>query len=183
MIRYAFVKLGMTSVFNESGKEQGVTVLKLQPAKVLRHEKLDGGRILVVVEYDTGNKQKLVRGWTVSDTTGLEVGAVLTAPPIEPGKFVKVSGGSKGRGFQDVITRHHFSGGPASHGSRFHRAPGSAGMRTQPGRTPKGHKFPGQHGNRAVSIKNVEVAYWSNEESVLAVVGGVPGSRGSVVFV
>lgn len=183
MIRYAFVKLGMTSIFNDSGNEQGVTVLKLQPGKVLRHEKLKDGRTVVVVEYDTGTKNKLVRGWAVSDLTGLDVGTTLSGPDLTAGKSIKLTGVSKGRGFQDVITRHGFAGGPASHGSRFHRAPGSVGMRTEPGRTPKGRKLPGQDGNRQVSIQGAQVAYWSADESVLAVVGGVPGARGSVVFV
>jgi large subunit ribosomal protein L3 len=183
MVRYAFVKLGMTSIFTDAGEAKGVTVLKLQPAKVLRHEKLEDGRTLAVVEYDVGNRKKLVRGYVVKNPADYEVGSTLKAPAFESGKTVKVTGFSKGRGFQDVITRHGFSGGPAAHGSRFHRAPGSIGMRTQPGRTPKGRKLPGQDGNVQVSIKSAQVAYWSADESIVAVVGGVPGASGRVVFI
>lgn len=183
MVRYAFVKLGMTSVFTESGEARGVTVLKLQPAKVVRHEKLQDGRTLAVVEYDVGNKNKICRGYIVSNPADYEVGKELKAPAFEVGKNVKVTGTSKGRGFQDCITRHGFSGGPAAHGSRFHRAPGSVGMRTEPGRTPKGRKLPGQHGNVQVSVKSACVAYWSAEEALVAVVGGVPGASGRVVFI
>lgn len=183
MVRYAFVKLGMSSVFTESGEAKGVTILKLQPAKVVRHEKLKDGRTLAVIEYDVGNKKKLSKGYVVANAGDYQVGTELKAPGLEVGKTVKVTGFSKGRGFQDCITRHGFSGGPGAHGSRFHRAPGSIGMRTEPGRTPKGRKLPGQDGNVQVSIKSASIAYWSPEEAIVAVVGGVPGAPGRVVFI
>lgn len=183
MVRYAFVKLGMTSMFTESGEAQGVTVLKLQPGKIVRHEKLKDGRILAVAEYDVGCNKKLSKGWIVKNPGEFEVGTELKPIEVKSGEIVKVTGVSRGRGFQDCITRHGFSGGPAAHGSRFHRAPGSVGMRTEPGRTPLGRKLPGQHGNRQVTMTAAKVAYWSPEDSILAVVGGVPGSRGRIVFV
>ena len=183
MIRYVFTKVGMTSAFTDAGTAQGVTVLKLQPAKVVRHEKLDDGRVVVVVEYDTGNRKKLVRGWIVENPAEFEIGTSLKAPALLSGQKVRITGVSKGRGFQDAVTRHGFAGGPASHGSRFHRAPGSVGMRTEPGRTPKGKRLPGHDGDDQVTLRNAQVAYFSNEEALLAVVGGVPGPRGGVVFV
>jgi large subunit ribosomal protein L3 len=182
-IRYAFIKVGMTSAFAKDGTAKGVTVLKMQPAKVIRHEKLDDGRVLVVVEYDTGNRRKMVRGWIAENPAEYEVGSPLKSPEFKSGQEVKVTGHSKGRGFQDAVTIHGFAGGPASHGSRFHRAPGSIGMRTEPGRVMKGKKMPRQDGCEQITLRNVEVTYWSNEETVLAVTGGVPGSRGSVVFI
>jgi large subunit ribosomal protein L3 len=182
-IRYAFIKVGMTSVFAADGSAQGVTVLKMQPAKVLRHEKLKDGHILVVVEYDTGKTKKIVRGWVTDRPSEFEVGSTLKSPAFTSGQHIKVTGLSKGRGFQDVITRWGMGGGPASHGSRFHRSPGSIGMRTQPGRVMKGKKMPGHDGQDQITLRNVHVTYWSDEEAVLAVAGGVPGSRGSVVFI
>lgn len=183
MIRYAFTKVGMTNSFSEAGQSQGVTVLKLQPAKILRHESLGDGRIAVIVEYEAGRKSKDVRGWVVTDAASYEVGSSLQLPPLNIGQEIKITGHSKGRGFQDAMTRHGFAGGPATHGSRFHRAPGSVGMRTEPGRTPKNKKLPGHDGDAQVTLRNVKVAYWSSEESLLAVVGGVPGPRGSTVYV
>ena len=183
MIRFAFTKVGMTSAFADSGVAQGVTVLKLQPAKVVRHEKLEDGRISVVVEYDVGTSKKVCRGYILSDVSAYAVGTELKGPELTVGQKIKISGCSKGRGFQDAVTRHGFAGGPASHGSRFHRAPGSVGMRTEPGRTPKGKRLPGHDGDSQVTLRNAKVAYWSNEESLLAVLGGVPGARGGVVFV
>lgn len=183
MVRYAFSKIGMTSTFTSNGSAQGVTVLKMQPAKVLRHETLENGKVVVVVEYDTGHKNKLVRGWLVDNPADYQVGSPLKAPSLNAGQKLKITGFSKGRGFQDAMTRHGFGGGPASHGSRFHRSPGSVGMRAEPGRVMKGKKMPGQDGNVQVTLRNVQVAYWSTEESVMAIVGGVPGARGGIVFV
>jgi len=183
MIRNAFVKVGMTSAFTEAGEAQGVTVLRLQPAKVVRHENLQDGRTLVVVEYNTGTKKKTVRGWAVSNAADFPVGSEVISPALSAGQLVNLTGISKGKGFQDAVTRHGFAGGPASHGSRFHRAPGSVGMRTEPGRTPKGKRLPGHHGDAQVTLRKVKVAYWSSEESLLAVVGGVPGPRGGLVFI
>lgn len=183
MVRHVFTKVGMTSAFTEAGAAQGVTVLKMQPAKVVRHEKLEDGRIAVIVEYDTGTKNKLTRGFVVDNAASLEVGSVLKGPALASGQKIKITGVSKGKGFQDAVTRHGFAGGPASHGSRFHRAPGSVGMRTEPGRTPKGKRLPGHTGDVQVTIRNAQVAYWSEEEALLAVVGGVPGARGGLVFV
>lgn len=182
-IRYAFIKVGMTSAFEADGIAKGVTVLKMQPAKVIRHEKLADGRVAVIVEYDTGKSKKIVRGWVAENPSEFEVGSVLKSPEYKSGQEIKITGLSKGRGFQDAVTIHGFAGGPASHGSRFHRAPGSVGMRTEPGRVMKGKKMPRQDGQEQITLRGVRVTYWSNEESVLAVAGGVPGSRGSVVFI
>lgn len=182
-IRHAFIKVGMTSAFNADGSANGVTVLKMQPAKVIRHDKLEDGRVVVVVEYDTGKQKKLIRGWVAQNPAEFEVGSSLKSPEFLSGQKIKLTGLSKGRGFQDVITRYGFGGGPASHGSRFHRSPGSIGMRTEPGRVMKGKKMPGHDGQDQITLRNVQVTYWSNDEAVLAVAGGVPGSRGSVVFI
>jgi large subunit ribosomal protein L3 len=183
MIRRLFTKVGMTNAFTEAGQSQGVTLLKLQPAKVVRHENLADGRVVVVVAFDLGRKNKIEKGYIVPNPTDFVVGSDLPAPALSVGQKIKVSGQSKGKGFQDAVTRHGFAGGPASHGSRFHRAPGSVGMRTEPGRTPPGQRMPGHMGDESVSLRNVEVSYWSTEENLLAVLGGVPGARGGILFV
>ena len=183
VIRHAFKKVGMTSCFDKIGNAQGVTLLQLVPAKVVRHEEFPDKRRLIVVEYDLGFKKPVQRGYFVDSFDSYPVGSDFALPQFDVGTKVKVTGTCKGRGFQDVITRHGFAGGPAAHGSRFHRAPGSVGMRTEPGRTPKGKKLPGQEGNVKVSVRNLQVAYWSGEDKLLAVHGGVPGARGGLVFV
>ncbi len=183
VIRHAFKKIGMSTAFDGEGNAQGVTLLELVPAKVVRHEAVADGRKLVIVEYDLGFRAPVQRGYFVEALDSFPAGQDCQLPAFDVGSKVKVTGTSKGRGFQDVITRHGFAGGPASHGSRFHRAPGSVGMRTEPGRTPRGKKLPGQDGNVKVSVRNLQVAYWSPEDKVLALHGGVPGARGGLVFV
>jgi large subunit ribosomal protein L3 len=180
-MRYAFKKIGMTSIFDEAGIAKGVTVLRLLPSKIVRNESTELGQRVAVVEYDLGNKSPLTKGWVVAQDAAL--GEALPALDLKVGSNLKITGRSKGKGFQDAVTRHGFAGGPASHGSRFHRAPGSVGMRTEPGRTPKGKKLPGHMGDVAITVSNLKVAYWSASENLLAVFGGVPGSRGTVVFI
>lgn len=182
-MRYAFTKVGMTCAFDSSGNAYGVTVLKLSPAKVVRHDRLEDGRTLVVVDYDIGHKKKTQKGWVVSDPSIFPAGTELKIPEFSSGQKIKLTGISKGRGFQDVVTRFGYGGGPKSHGSRFHRAPGSVGMRTEPGRVFKGKRLPGQDGNDQITLRNIKVDSWSQEHSLMAVRGGVPGSKGSVVFV
>lgn len=182
-MKYAFTKIGMTSAFDQTGKAFGVTVLKMRPAKIVRHERLEDGRTAVIVEYDLGVRKKIQRGWVVAEPSLYPIGSTLKSPQYLAGQKIKITGVSKGRGFQDVITRHGYSGGPASHGSRFHRAPGSVGMRTEPGRVFKGKKLPGHDGSEQITMRNIKIISWSEDESLMAVLSGVPGSRGSVVFV
>lgn len=183
MVRFAFTKVGMTTSFLPTGEAQGVTLLQMMPTRVLRHDQTEDGRPVVVVEYDTQHRRKLVRGWVVADLASYPVGAELSAPTYAAGQKIKITGKCKGRGFQDVVTRWGMGGGPASHGSRFHRGGGSIGMRTEPGRVPKGKKMPGQFGDTQITLRGVKVCDWSQEKAVMAVVGGVPGARGSVLFI
>jgi len=182
-MKYAFTKVGMTSAFDASGNACGVTLLKMYPGKIVRHELLSQDKTLVVVEYDNGNKRKIQRGWIVSDPSNYPVGTSLKSPDYKMGQNLKITGLSKGRGFQDVMTRFGYGGGPSTHGSRFHRSPGSIGMRTEPGRVLKGKRLPGQDGNTQITLKNVKVAFWSEKDGLVSVKSGVPGARGSVVFV
>jgi len=109
----------------------------------------------------------------VGDEVGLELFEGLT--------HVDVIGKSKGKGFQGVIKRYGFKGGPAAHGSKFHRQPGSIGNRTWPGRVIPGKKLPGHFGNEKVTVKNVEIVEVNTDDSVLLVKGPVPGARNTLV--
>ena len=107
-----------------------------------------------------------------------ETGDLDTAP-LSTAKNLKVSFNSKGRGFAGVIKRHGFKGGPASHGSRFHRTGGSIGNAEWPGRVQKGRKMPGHYGNAKVTVKN-DVVSFDAENGILAVKGAVPGANGAM---
>jgi large subunit ribosomal protein L3 len=165
-----------------------VTLLKVVDAKVC--EVREDGKALVA--YHSSKKiNKSIEGqqtkygiskdfnkfMTITVAEGVEKGD-LDLTPLGEAKSIKTSINSKGRGFQGVIKRHGFSGGPGAHGSRFHRAPGSIGNCEWPGRVMKGKKMPGQYGNTKVTVKN-EVLSFDAENGVLVVKGAVPGHNGA----
>ncbi len=165
-----------------------VTLLKVVETKVC--EVREDGKALVA--YHSGKKiNKSIEGQqkkfdiskefnrfdTIEVAAGTEAGDLDTAVLADV-KVVKTSFNSKGRGFTGVIKRYGFAGGPASHGSRFHRAPGSIGMCEWPGRVQPGQKMPGQYGNKKVTVKN-EVISYDAENGVLILKGAVPGHKGA----
>jgi large subunit ribosomal protein L3 len=163
-----------------------VTLLKVKELKVC--EVLDGGE--AIVAYSNGKRfNKAIEGQQKKYSLSKEFNRFLTLEvanseagdvdysPIEGAKEIKSSFTSKGRGFQGVIKRHGFQGGPASHGSRFHRRVGSIGMCEWPGRVMKGRKMPGQHGNVKVTVSN-EIVSFDKDSKILVVKGSIPGSNG-----
>ena len=179
-------KVGMSRVVGVPSF--AVTLLKLKDAKVC--EVYENGRALVA--YADGKKwNKAIAGMqkkyeldkkfnrfvtvTVANTEAGDVDAAA----LEAGKVTKTTFKSKGRGFSGVIKRWNFAGGPKSHGSRFHRAPGSIGNCEWPGRVQKGRKMAGQYGNSTVSVKN-EIVSFDSENGIVVVKGSVPGSNGAL---
>ena len=165
-----------------------VTLLKVVEAKVC--EVRDDGKALVA--YHSGKKiNKAIEGQqkkyniskefnrfkTIKVAEGTEVGD-LSLEPLKDAKVVKSSFNSKGRGFSGVVKRYGFAGGPRSHGSRFHRAPGSIGMCEWPGRVMPGQKMPGHYGNKKVTVKN-EVISFDEENGILILKGAIPGHKGA----
>jgi large subunit ribosomal protein L3 len=110
---------------------------------------------------------------------GLTVGEFVTVEKFVKGDRVSVSGISKGKGFQGVMKRHHFSGGPGSHGSMFNRAPGSIGASSYPSRVWKNQKMPGHMGSEKVTVKNLEVVDVKTDQNILLILGAVPGAEGT----
>ena len=198
-------KVGMTQIFDENGRVIPVTVLEAGPCVVVQRktsEKEGYEAIqLGLVEQKrrranspmTGHFKKaevpptrILREFSYQGTeeASLEVGAqVLVNDLFEPNDRVDIVGSGKGRGFQGVIKRHGFSGGNATHGSMFHRAPGSIGQRAYPGRVFKGMKGPGRMGNKRVKVRNLEVIQIDSERNLMLVKGAVPGSRGNYVLI
>jgi large subunit ribosomal protein L3 len=117
-----------------------------------------------------------------TDLAELEEGQKLTVDLFAPGEYVDVAGVSKGRGFAGVVKRHGFSGGPKTHGqSDRHRAPGSIGACTTPGRVFKGKRMPGRMGGDRVTVQNLEVVMVDPERNLLAIRGAVPGAKNGLV--
>ncbi|HEX8053905.1 MAG TPA: 50S ribosomal protein L3 [Thermoleophilaceae bacterium] len=192
-------KLGMTQVFSEDGTVQRVTVVEAGPCHVtgVRSFDRDGYEAVQLAFGDIKEKNltKAERGHLAKadapalrrvkefrDEAGeLTVGEVVRADVFQVGDRVKISGISKGKGFQGTIKRHNFSRGPVSHGSHNVRAPGSIGASATPSRVFKGIRGPGQMGNKRVTQKGVEVVDVRPDENLLLVRGSVPGPRGQIV--
>lgn len=196
---YAF-KEGMATVYNEKGEAVPVTVLRYEPWVVAQVKTNDNDGYEAVQLACRPKKAKnsskaevghlkgsgfengahLVRELRGA-FDGASVGSQVSIDSLAKGDIVKITSRSKGRGFTSSIKRWNNSGGPASHGSKFHRKPGSSGNRTWPGRVMPGKKFPGHWGDETVTVKNVEIVDVIPGENVVMVKGPVPGARNSLV--
>lgn len=196
---FAF-KVGMSAVFEE-GERIPVTVLKYEPMAVsqVKTQEKDGYQAIQVgflpdrASQTNGaakkhlsaagfeNGAKFVREFRMDSVDGAAVGAKIGLDTLKKGDVVKATGLSRGRGFQGPVRRWNFNGGPASHGSGFHRKPGSVGNRTWPGRVMPGKRMAGHWGNETVTIRNLQIVDVIPEENVVLVRGSVPGARNTLI--
>ena len=196
-------KLGMTRVFGPGGKTIPVTVVQAGPCPIMqiREPEKDGYAALQVGfgemeerkvnKPSKGHQAKADKGFfrhlkefRLEKVDEYEVGQDLTVEMFEIGEKVKITGTSKGKGFQGAMKRWNFGGSPASHGhEKVHRKPGSVGHATFPSKVFKGKKMPGQMGNKQVTYVNMEVFDVRPEDNLLLIRGQVPGPKGSVVTV
>jgi large subunit ribosomal protein L3 len=193
-------KLGMTQVFQDDGRVARVTVLEAGPCPVtaVRTSERDGYDAVQLAfgeikpkglsKAELGHLAKadarpLRRLAEFRGETGREIGDTVTVGEFSVGARVKVSGISKGKGFQGTIKRHNFASGPKSHGSHNVRAPGSIGASATPSRVLKGIRGPGQMGNKRVTQEGLEVVAVDEKENLLLLRGSVPGPRGGFVEV
>ena len=120
---------------------------------------------------------------SVEDISSYQVGAAIGLESLEDVKFVDISGISKGKGYQGVMKRHNFAGGPAAHGSSFHRHGGSTGQRTSPGRCLPGQKKAGHMGSEKVTVQNLRVVQIDKDNNLIMVEGAVPGPKNGLLYV
>jgi large subunit ribosomal protein L3 len=198
------VKVGMTQVFDQDGTVVPVTVIKAGPCVVVQRKLKDKDGYdalqLGLVEFvrpgrvtkpRAGHFKKsgvppcrILREFRFGDGDQLNVGdQVLVNQVFQPSDEVRVTGTSKGRGFAGLVKRHHFGGGAATHGSMFHRAPGSIGASAFPSRVLPGMRAAGHMGAESVTVKGVKVVRIQNEENLLVVKGAVPGRNGGYVII
>jgi large subunit ribosomal protein L3 len=195
-------KLGMTRVFADNGRWVPVTVLEAGPCTVVQRktQEQDGYEAVQVGfgerKENRCNKpaqghfakagvapKRHLREFRLEGGEELNPGDEIKADVFAAGDFVDVVGMSKGKGFQGVVKRHGFGGGPDTHGSHFHRMPGSVGQAADPSKIFKGIGLPGQMGNKRVTVKNLEVVAVDAEKNVILVRGSVPGANGSAIVV
>jgi len=192
-------KVGMTQVFDESGRVIPVTVILAGGWVVQKKTKETDGYEAIQVGFDP-KKDKHVKKTekghfakagvkptrTLMEFRGpseLEVGVEIKSDIFAPGTVVDVVGTSKGKGFQGVVKREGFSGGPATHGSKTGRIPGSVGASAWPSRVIKGKRLPGQMGNYRITVSNLIVVGSDPEQKLLWIRGAVPGARNSTVLI
>jgi large subunit ribosomal protein L3 len=195
-------KLGMTQIFTDDDKAVGVTVILAEPNKVCQvkttetdgYEAVQLGFGSITEKHVTkpmaGHFAKLgteptryLREVRVEDASQYKVNDTQTVEAFADVKKVDVTGTSKGKGFQGVIKRHGFGGGPGAHGAHFHRAPGSIGQCATPSRVLKGVRMPGHMGCDTVTVKNLEVMRVDPELNLILVKGPVPGAKDGIVRV
>src|SRR3954464_2493988 len=194
-------KLGMTQLFLEDGKVERVTVLEAGPCPVTGIRTFDAdGYEAVQLAYGATKEKHLTKpelGHLKKADAGphrlvkefrdeageLTVGETVTVEAFEVGDKIKISGTSKGKGFQGTVKRHNFAQGPRSHGSHNVRAPGSIGASAWPARVMKGIRGPGQMGNKRVTNKGLEIVRLDAAQNLMLVRGSVPGPRNGVVEV
>jgi large subunit ribosomal protein L3 len=195
-------KIGMTQVFSPAGEANPVTVIEAGPCVVtqIRTRDRDGYEAVQIGFGEVKPKNitkpqqghlagagRLVRHLREFDADNIEehqVGQILSVDVFEPGQVIDVTGTSKGRGFQGVVKRHNFRGGPKTHGqSDRWRAPGSIGAGTDPGHVWKGTRMAGRMGNKRVTVQNLQVVEVLADRHLLLVRGSVPGAKNSLVMV
>jgi len=196
-------KLGMTQVWDDGNNVVPVTVLRVEPARVvqLRTQERDGYSALQVT-YGHRDAKKLTKPLAgqfasagvdpgvrilelrLDDTSEYQVGQEIAADIFEPGERVDVTAVSKGKGFAGVMKRHGFAGAPASHGAhRVHRKPGAVGQCATPARVFKGMRMAGRMGADQVTTLNLEIVRADPDQQIILVRGSIPGPRGGVVVI
>lgn len=196
------IKAGMTRIFDDNGNNIPVTVIKLVPNYISQVKTLekDGYEAYQVAYYEKREKlvtkpnaghlkkagidKKFVRFAEIKiegDVSTDVVGSEVSLDNFTPATFIDVTGTSKGKGFQGVMKRYGFRGGPAAHGSKFHRTPGSIGNRATPGRVFKLKKLPGHMGDKTVTVQNLQVVEINKDQGYMLIKGSVPGSKNGFV--
>lgn len=194
-------KLGMTQVFDEDGAAVGVTAIEVEPSVIVQVKtKAKEGYDAIQLGYGRkkqknvtkplqGHFNKANKGFFrklqefKADGEAYEIGGEITADIFKAGDFVDIVGTSKGKGFQGVVKRHGFGGGRATHGSMFHRAPGSIGASADPARVFKGTKMGGQMGCVRKTIQNLQIWQVRTDRNLILLKGSIPGSKNGFVLI
>ena len=195
-------KIGMTQVFGEDGEIIPITVIESGPCYVLQVKtKESDGYSAIQLGFEDIKDSKLkrplreklkkikvtpkrfIKEIPLAQAQNYQVGQQIEVANFTPGEFVNIIGTSKGKGFQGGIKRWHWSGGPKSHGSMCHRAPGSIGASAYPSRVYKGHHLPGHMGSQRVNAQNLEVIKIDKDNNLLVVRGSVPGHKNSYLII
>lgn len=192
-------KIGMTQLFVDD-QAVGATVIETSPCTIVQIKTIESdGYNALQLGYDEVKETRVTRPLAghfgkagvaphrhvfeirTDNPDDYTVGDTLNADLFEEGDKIDIAGTSKGHGFQGVVKRWNFAGGPKTHGSHFHRRPGSVGNCVKPGRVIKGKKLPGQMGSRRTTVRGLQVLRVDPERNLLIVKGSTPGARGTIL--
>ncbi len=192
-------KLGMTQLFSGDGKAEAVTAIEAGPCTVIQVKtvtregynavQLGFGEAKRLKSPQRGHLKELgqfryLREFRVDDIEAIEVGERVDVSLFKEGDLIDITGISKGKGFAGVVKRHHFAGGPKTHGqSDRHRAPGSIGASASPGRVFKGMRMAGHMGNEQVTARHLKVLEANPDRNLLLVKGAVPGAKNGLLLI
>jgi len=193
-------KVGMTQIFDETGKVIPVTVIEAEPNVIAQIKTVESdGYNAIQLGYEDAKESKVnkpvkghfakasitpkkhLREFRVENVENYKVGDEVKVDTFAQGDKVDVQGTSKGKGFQGVIKRHGQSRGPMGHGSMYHRRPGSMGPTSTPGRVFKGKNLPGHMGAQTITIQNLDVVRVDTDKNVILLKGSVPGAKGAIL--
>jgi large subunit ribosomal protein L3 len=194
-------KLGMTQIFSEDGRKIAVTVVKAGPCVVLCKKNVaKDGYNAIQLGFDEADSSretrarighckkagkgvmKHLREFRIEECEQYSIGDILSVNLFSSGEFIDVTGISIGKGYQGVIKRWNFQGGRSTHGSRFHRAPGSIGCSATPSRVLKNKKMPGQLGSSRITVQRLQVVRVDEADNLILVKGAVPGASNGLVM-
>ena len=195
-------KVGMTQIFDEFGNVIPVTILKIGPCVVTQIKTIlnDGYNAIQVGYGNVQNKYltqpqlghlqksniqplKYLKEFRVNNPEEFQIGQILGVDSLSVNQLINITGKTNGKGFSGLQRRYNFTRGPMTHGSKNHRAPGSIGMGTSPGRVLPGKKMAGQLGNKIANIKKLKVIQINSDENILVVKGSVPGKPGNLITI
>jgi large subunit ribosomal protein L3 len=195
-------KIGMTQIFEESGKVVPVSVIEAGPCPIVQVKTLDKeGYAAIQIGFDEVKESRLskpevghtkkanvtprriLREVRVADPSAFKVGDTLDVKVFEGAKVVHVTGTSKGKGFQGTIRRHHFQRGRKTHGNKNYREPGSVGASAYPSRTFPGKRMPGRMGGARSTTRNLTLVQIDAENNLLFIKGSIPGANNGIVIV
>ena len=195
-------KIGMTQIFDEFGNVIPVTILKIGPCVVTQIKTiLNDGYNAIQIGYENvpskyltqpqlGHLQKsniqplkYLKEFRVNNPEDFKIGEILNVDSLSVNQLINITGKTNGKGFSGLQKRYNFTRGPMTHGSKNHRAPGSIGMGTSPGRVLPGKKMAGQLGNKITNIKKLKVIQINSNENILIVKGSVPGKPGNLITI
>lgn len=183
-------KLGMTRIIQDDGTIVPITIVQCEPNTItqIKTQDKDGYSAIVLgftpLKKPTKTKKfQALKEFKVEENHEFKKGDTMTVDIFQEGDIVRITGTSKGKGFQGVMKRHNMAGGPGGHGSHFKREPGSVGARAKPGKIHRGKKLPGRMGSQTITLVKTPVVYLDKKKNLIGIKGPLPGNNNAIITI